>query len=89
MKANNRFYEDIKIDYNTLNILPIQGSIFENLHTWNDIIDEDEDKGGLEQGPTYSDATGLSPANNTFNISEAYASLNANFKVQTENENIV
>ena len=44
-------------------------------------MDEDEDEDGLEQGPTYSDATGPSPADDTFNISEAYASLNANFRV--------
>ena len=72
-----------------INILPVQGSIFQNLCIYNKIIDKDKDKGALEEGPTYLNATGPSLGNDTYNVSEAYASLNAAFRTQTEDKNIV
>ena len=49
LKHNNRHYTDITIDYDALSTLPADGSIFNDLRSYN-IDDEPEDKSGLDDG---------------------------------------
>ena len=86
MKSNNPHYHDISIDYNVLQNLPSDGSIFEELKSYNIEDDEiDDDDCGEEVGAPQVNATGPLPDEEGMNVTESHACVNP--LIQNESEN--
>ena len=88
MKSNNKHYQDIIIDYNTLNLLPSDGLIFNNLRTYDVDNNMHEEEGGLEDGPVQSNASRPYPNKENAHVTNAYAYVNPLLEIETNNISI-
>ena len=92
LKKFNKHYKNIEIDYDSLEKLPIDGSIYNDLRTYNIDIDDNKDEesntGGVEEGPAQGNATGPYPDEENAKITEAYACINHLHQNETNEQNI-
>ena len=88
MKSNNKHYQDIIIDYDALNLLSSDGSIFNDLHTYDVDNNMHEEEGGLEDGPVQSNASGPYPDEENAHVTNAYAYVNPLLEIETNNISI-
>ena len=87
LKENNRNYRDIIIDFDALNNLPIDGSIYHDLRSYS-LEDEAEEDGSLEAGPDQSNATGPLPDEDNIHVSQNYACINPLLQSESNDESI-
>ena len=76
-KNNNKNYINITIDYDDLQTLPIDGSIYKSLQQYDvDNSDINDDKCADEVGAPQENATGPLPEEENINIFESFAFIN-------------
>jgi len=78
LKNNNKHYKDITINFDALSTLPADGSIFNDLCSY-DVDDKAEDEAGLDDGPDQLNASSLLPGEENIHVSEGYACINPLF----------
>ena len=97
LKNNNEHYKDIEIDYVVLQNLPVNGSIFHSLRSYdedNDDTDDDNsidafaDDGGLEPSPAPG-TTGPYPDEENVHVTVSFACINPLHCDETNNNQIL
>ena len=88
MKSNNKHYQDIIIDYDTLNFLPFNRSIFSNLHTYGVDNDLHKEEGGLEDGLVQFNASGPYPDKENAHVTNTHACVNPLLESETNDISI-
>ena len=87
LKQNSSNYADIIIDMDALSQLPIDGTMFDQLRSYDEIDDvndeTDADMGGNEPGPEQGNATGDAAGDETMYVAEAHANVNNDHETET------
>ena len=88
MKSNKKHYQDIIIDYDALNLLSSDGSIFNDLHTYDIDNDIHKEEGGLEDSPVQSNVSGPYSDEENAHITNTYACINPLLESETNDVSI-